>query len=322
MAKKTPPKSVTIVVPLYNEEAALPVFIDAMDAELKKIIEHSKQGLKFSILFVNDGSTDATEFLARQARPENFTVQLINLTRNFGKENALYAGLTHAKGDAVVPMDVDLQDPPKVLAQMIECWLSGAKIVNARRVSRNEDTFLKRISAIGFYKLFNLVSERSIPENVGDFRLMDRDVVDAVLQIKEKKRFNKEIFAWVGFTSEDVTFNRPERSAGIGKWSTWKLWNLALDGIFSASTVPLRVWSYIGFFFAVLSLCYGLIILLYTFVVGREVPGYSSTVLLILFFGGLNLVSLGVLGEYIGRIYLEVRDRPAFIIHSTYALDD
>ena len=315
-------KQITIVVPIYNEEAALPLYFDAMAEEISKIKKKSKTDLSFTLLFVNDGSNDASEFIVRNAKQKEYDVQLVNFSRNFGKEKALYAGLTYAQGDAIIPMDVDLQDPPSIIGKMVEIWLTGVMIVNAKRASRAEDTWWKRLTASAFYKVFNLVSERPIPENVGDFRLVDRSVVDAIIQIGDQKRFNKEIFAWVGFKSEEVEFIRPQRSHGEGKWSFWKLWNLALDGIFSASTLPLRLWSYIGFLISLFAFAYVLLVVLYTLVYGRDLPGYSSTIVMILGFGGLNLLSLGILGEYIGRIYTEVRNRPSFIVRSTFGLDD
>lgn len=320
--RKTQPKNITVVVPVYNEESALPVYFAAMSEALSEIRQKAPADLNFTLLFVNDGSRDSTEAIIRVAPQDVYKVQLVNLSRNFGKETALAAGLSHATGDAVIPMDVDLQDPPEVIGQMIGHWLNGALVVNAKRASRNEDTAFKRMSASGFYKIFNMFSDRPIPENVGDFRLLDRQVVDAINLVDDKKRFNKEIFSWVGFPSEVVEFHRPQRSEGEGKWSFWKLWNFALDGMFSASTVPLRIWSYIGFLCAVAAFVYAIFIFVYSLVVGPDVPGYSSTILLILFFGGLNLLSVGILGEYIGRIYTEVRNRPSFIVRSTYGLDE
>lgn len=315
-------KHITIVIPIFNEEAALPLYFDAMSQTVAGIKKQLKTGISFTLLFVNDGSRDASEFIVRNAKQDHYQIQLVNLSRNFGKEKALYAGMSYAQGDAVIPMDVDLQDSPDVIGKLIDHWLAGAKIVNAKRISRNEDTWWKRGTANLFYKVFNSFAERPIPENVGDFRLMDRQVVDAINQIDDQKRFNKEIFAWVGFQAEEVEFDRPERSDGEGKWSFWKLWNLALDGIFSASTLPLRLWGYLGFLCALFAFAYVLFVLVYSLAFGRDVPGYSSTIVMILFFGGLNLLSLGILGEYIGRIYTEVRGRPSFIVRSTFGMDE
>lgn len=315
-------KHITIVIPIYNEEAALPLYFDAMSAEIPKIKKQIKTDLSFTLLFVNDGSHDASEFIVRNAKQKEYAVQLVNFSRNFGKEKALFAGMNYAQGDAVIPMDVDLQDTPEIVGKLIERWLDGVQIVNAKRVSRTEDIWWKRMTANLFYKVFNLFSEKPIPENVGDFRLLDRQVVDAFNQIGDQKRFNKEIFSWVGFQSEEVEFDRPQRSEGEGKWSFWKLWNFALDGIFSASTLPLRLWGYIGFLISLSAFAYVLLVIFYTLVFGRDLPGYSSTIVMILMFGGLNLLSLGILGEYIGRIYAEVRNRPSFIVQSTFGMDE
>jgi len=313
---------ITIVIPVYNEEVSLPLYLNAMSDVIIGIKKKSKAQLSFTLLFVNDGSSDGSELIIRNAKRDNYKVQLVNLSRNFGKEKALFAGMSYTRGDAVIPMDVDLQDPPEVIVKMIEHWLAGAMIVNAKRASRSEDTWWKRGTAEWFYKVFNAFSERPIPENVGDFRLLDRQVVDAVIQVDDQKRFNKEIFAWVGFESVEVEFDRPERREGQGKWSFWKLWNLALDGIFSASTLPIRLWGYLGFLCSLFAFAYVLFVMVYSLVFGRDVPGYSSTIIMILFFGGLNLLSLGILGEYIGRIYTEVRDRPSFIVRSTFGMDE
>ena len=312
---------ISLIVPFLNEEDAIPIFLETADAELAKLKKKHK-AIKFSVLFVNDGSTDMGELIVTKAKMKSANVQLVNLTRNFGKEQALYAGFMHAESDAVIPMDVDLQDPPEVIDEMITKWRAGADIVDAKRARRDEDTAVKRVTATWFYKIFNIFSERPIPENVGDFRLFDRSVVDAVRKVGDRKRFNKEIFSWVGFKTDQVEFDRPERSTGQPSQSFWKLWNLALDGIFAGSTLPLRMWGYLGFLLSLMAFLYLVYIVLFTLVFGRDVPGYSSTITLILFFGGLNLLSVGILGEYIGRIYTEVRDRPTFLVRSTHGLDD
>ena len=219
-------------------------------------------------------------------------------------------------------MDVDLQDPPEVIDDMITEWRAGADIVDAKRASRSEDSFFQRFTAAGFYRVFNIFSERAMPENVGDFRLSDRDVVKALQQIGDKKRFNKEIFSWIGFKTAQIEFARPARAAGTSRHSFWRLWNMALDGIFSASTVPLRFWSYIGFLVALFTFLYLIFVILYTIAFGRQVPGYSSTIVAVLFFGGLNLLSVGIMGEYIGRIYAEVRNRPNYLIKSKFGMDE
>jgi glycosyltransferase involved in cell wall biosynthesis len=270
----------------------------------------------FDILFVNDGSRDRTERLILAAAEKRNDISLINFSRNFGKEAALTAGLHHATGDAVIPLDVDLQDPPEVIAEMIRRWQAGAKVVNARRARRDADTWLKKASANAFYRLFNALAEQPIPRDVGDFRLMDREVVQAIRQLGERSRCNKALFSWVGFETEEVTYERPPRAAGETQWSYWKLTKLALDAIFSSSTVPLRIWTYVGMMMAVVSLVYSAVLVVRTLIFGIDVPGYASTVILILVFGGLNMFALGIIGEYVGRIYTEVRQRPLYVVRS------
>ena len=302
----------SLVVPVCNEEAVIAPFFEAIGPVLETL---SPEGAT-DIVFVNDGSTDGTVAAIKAATPAGLSVSIVQLSRNFGKEAALFAGLAHARGDAVIPLDVDLQDPPEIIPEMVAKWRAGAEVVNARRVSRDQDTWLKRTTANGFYRVFNALAEHPIPSSVGDFRLLDRKVVDAVSSLGERSRFNKALFSWVGFETEEITFERPERMAGRSQWSYWKLWKLALDGIFASSTMPLRVWSYIGVAIGLMSLAYSAYLVLRTMVFGIDVPGYASTVVLILGFGAVNLFALGIIGEYVGRIYTEVRQRPLFIVRS------
>ena len=311
-------KKISLVVPVYNEQAAIQPFIERVDGALKSLAP----AITFEVVFVNDGSADATEAAIRGAASRDPRIKLINLSRNFGKEAALAAGLDLADGDAFIPIDVDLQDPPELMPEMIELWLDGAKIVNARRANRESDGWLKRLTAGLFYKIFNLLADRPIPSEVGDFRLLDREVVEVIRQLGERARFNKGLFSWVGFETEEVTYVRPARETGTTAWTYWKLWNFALDGIFSSTTVPLRIWSYVGLGMASASFLYAAYIFLTTLIVGRDTPGYASTVILILMFGGLNLMALGVIGEYVGRIFLEVRQRPLYVIRSRSIPDD
>jgi len=305
---------ITLIVPVYNEEASIPTFIDNVMSVLGEI----EAEVCFDILFVNDGSRDKTEQLILDAAAERDNIGLINLSRNFGKEAALFAGLRNAKGDAVIPLDVDLQDPPAVIIEMIALWLDGAKVVNARRARRDNDTWLKKQTANVFYRIFNAMAEHPIPRGVGDFRLLDREVVDAICQLGERSRFNKALFSWVGYEAAEVTYERPARSAGETCWSYWKLWKLALDGIFASSTIPLRIWTYIGMMMALASLAYSGFIFSRTLLFGVDVPGYASTIMLILIFGGINMFALGIIGEYVGRIYTEVRQRPVYIVRSQH----
>ncbi len=307
-------RRVTLIVPVFNEEDGITAFLD----KVTTVIDTLDQQVTFDILFVNDGSRDATERRILAEAAKRTDVSLINLSRNFGKEAALIAGLNHATGDAVIPLDVDLQDPPEVIHLMIERWLSGAKVVNARRSRRTGDSWLKAKSANAFYRIFNALSEQPIPRDVGDFRLMDREVVQVINQLGERSRCNKSLFSWVGFETEEVTYERPAREIGQTRWSYLKLWRLALDAIFSSSTLPLRIWTYFGMLMAVVSLVYSLFIIIQTLIFGNNVPGYASTVILILVFGGLNMFALGIIGEYVGRIYTEVRQRPLYIIRSQH----
>ncbi len=302
----------SLVVPVYNEEPSIPGFFNA----IQPVIAGLRERVRIDIVFVDDGSSDGTIGAIHAAAPAGLEVSLVQLSRNFGKEAALFAGLAHARGDAVIPLDVDLQDPPEVIPEMVAKWQAGAEVVNARRVSRDRDSWLKRTTANGFYRVFNALAEHPIPSSVGDFRLLDRKVVDVVSSLGERSRFNKALFSWVGFETEEITFERPERRAGQSQWSYWKLWKLALDGIFASSTMPLRIWSYIGVVIGVLSLAYSGYLILRTLVFGIDVPGYASTVVLILGFGAVNLFALGIIGEYVGRIYTEVRQRPLFIVRS------
>jgi polyisoprenyl-phosphate glycosyltransferase len=305
---------VSLIVPVFNEQQCVETFV----AKIAQVFADNSITCNHQILFVNDGSSDSTEFVIRGLMTTNPHISLVNLSRNFGKDAALSAGLEHAKGDAAIPMDVDLQDPPELIPDMIALWRGGAKIVNARRVDRSEDGILKRLSAGAFYRVFNALADRAIPQNVGDFRLLDRQVVDVIRTMGERARFNKALFSWVGFETAEVTFERPARTAGKSSWSYWKLWNFALDGIFASSTTPLRIWSYIGMTLATASFLYAGFILFMALFTGIDTPGYASTVILILLFGGLNLLAIGIIGEYVGRIYTEVRNRPLYIVRSIH----
>lgn len=308
----------SLVIPVFNEQDNISRFVACVSV----VMEERLHDTSYELVFVNDGSTDATELAIVQAQSSDYCVKLINLSRNFGKDAALLAGIKHASGSAVIPIDVDLQDPPDLIPEMVDKWRSGAKVVNARRIDRTQDTWTKRLTANWFYTVFNVLAEQKIPQNVGDFRLLDRQVVDVISEMGEHSRFNKALFSWVGFDAQEVTFERPARARGTTAWSYWKLWNFALDGIVSASTMPLRIWSYVGFCLAAASFLYAAYIFFYTVLLGVDTPGYASTVILILSFGGLNLFALGIVGEYVGRIYTEVRGRPLYIIRSSINLSE
>ncbi|MCW5721252.1 MAG: glycosyltransferase family 2 protein [Devosia sp.] len=302
----------SIVVPVFNEEDAVAPFI----AHLQPHIPADQ--VDYEIIFVNDGSRDGTLGALRGLLTLHPQIRIIDLTRNFGKEAAMSAGLDTARGDAVIVIDVDLQEPPELIAPMIARWREGFDVVYGQRVSRASDGFLKRHTAGGFYKLFNRLSPSKIPEDVGDFRLMDRRVVEALKLLPERVRFMKGLFAWVGFKSVAIEFERQPRHAGTTKFNYWRLWNFALDGITSFSTVPLRIWTYFGLAIAALSFLYGAFIVLRTLFLGIDMPGYASLSAAVLFLGGVQLIGLGVIGEYLGRVYMEVKRRPVYLAAAVY----
>ncbi|AHC33887.1 MULTISPECIES: glycosyltransferase family 2 protein [Pseudomonas] len=298
----------SLVVPLFNEEQAVKVFYQAVRQE------PALRDYTVEIVFINDGSTDRTAENTRAIALVDHDVVLINLSRNFGKEAALFAGLEHARGDAVIPMDVDLQDPVEVIPQLLAEWQKGADVVLAKRRDRSTDGYLKRHSASLFYHLLNHIAYPHIEENVGDFRLMDRKVVDVIKALPEQQLFMKGVLSWAGFDVAIVEYNRAPRVIGQSKFNAWKLWNLALDGITSFSTLPLRLWSYIGGCISLLALVYAGYLVLDKVLFGNAVPGYPSLMTAILFLGGVQLIGIGILGEYVGRIYMEAKHRPRYVV--------
>ncbi|MEI2263870.1 glycosyltransferase family 2 protein [Erwinia sp. CGal63] len=296
---------ISLIVPVYNEEEAIPIFYNTVKRELTQYT--------LEIIFINDGSTDSTSVIAQKLAAQDNAVRLINFTRNFGKESALFAGLENATGDAVIPIDVDLQDPISVIPKLIEKWQSGADVVLAKRIDRSSDGHLKRKTAEWFYRLHNKISSPKIEENVGDFRLLSREIVDNIKRLEERNLFMKGILSWVGGETAIVEYTREERVAGVSKFNGWKLWNLALEGITSFSTFPLRVWTYLGLLVAAFSFLYGAWMIIEKVIWGNAVRGYPSIMVSILFLGGVQLIGIGVLGEYIGRIYTEVKRRPKYI---------
>lgn len=300
--------TITLIVPIYNEQQSIELFYNEVMNKLKDL-PHSWQ-----ILFINDGSTDDSEQQVIKITQKDKRVRLLSFTRNFGKEAALFAGLSYAQGDAVIPLDVDLQDPIEVIPQLVQQWDKGFKMVLAKRSSREEDSWIKRITASLFYRFYNQLSYIHLEENVGDFRLIDRSIVQEIIKLPENKVFMKGIFAWAAYDVSIVEYKRPARQAGLTKFNAWKLWNLAIEGVTSFSHLPLRIWSYIGFFIAFFSFCYAVILILDKLFNGNPVAGYPSIMVSILFLGGVQLIGIGVLGEYIGRIYEEVKNRPKYII--------
>lgn len=306
--------SLSIVIPVFNEQESISLFLDAARPAVARALALIGADARAEFLFVDDGSSDRTaDILAILARL-NGDVRFIALSRNFGKEAALAAGLDRARGDAVIPIDVDLQDPPELIVTMVRQWLAGAQVVNARRADRSSDHWFKRWSAERFYRLINRLSDHPIPENVGDFRLLDRQAVDVIKQLGEQARFTKGLFSWIGFRVATVDYERAPREAGVSKWRLGKLWSLAIDGITASTTMPLRIWSYIGGGIALLAFAYAAFLVVHTMLTGVDTPGYASIMVTVLMLGGLNLMSLGIIGEYLGRVAREVRNRPLYIV--------
>jgi glycosyltransferase involved in cell wall biosynthesis len=304
--------SLSIIVPVFNEEKMVELFLN----EISKTLNSLKE--TYEIIFINDGSKDNTLNTLISLKSSYPFIRIINLSRNFGKEAAMTAGLDKALGEAIIPMDVDLQDPPELIQEFITKWKEGHDVVLAKRVDRTTDSFMKRLSAEFFYKFHNKIAYVPIPENVGDYRLITRKVLNAIRSMPENQRFMKGIFSWVGFNSVVVEYKRNNRQAGQSSFNGWKLWNFALDGITSFSTMPLKIWLYIGCFIASISFFFGIWIILKTLIFGIDWPGYASLVTVMLFLGGIQLIGIGILGEYIGRIYMESKHRPIYIVENEY----
>lgn len=303
---------ISLVVPAYNESGNVKQFLDAAKEAL------GTTGMSYEIVVVNDGSTDDTLPRLMQLIGGNPELRIIDLSRNFGKEAALTAGMDAAIGRAVIPMDADLQHPPKLIPLLIERWQQGFDVVLCRRASRDTDHWLQRWVSRLFYRVHNAVSELDIPQDVGDFRLLDRKVVEALRLLPERRRFMKGIFAWVGFRTSVIEFEADERHTGESNFSGWHLWNLALEGITSFSTVPLRIWTYVGGVVSIAAIGYATKVVVSTIISGSDLPGYPSLFCAILFLGGVQLIGIGVLGEYIGRIYSEVKQRPIYLVRSRH----
>ncbi|WP_274630262.1 glycosyltransferase family 2 protein [Arvimicrobium flavum] len=302
----------SVVVPVFNEEASIEAFL----SRVRPILD--AQGLSgYEIIFVNDGSRDATlSRLEAEARADS-RIRIIDLSRNFGKEAALTAGIDHAAGNAVIPIDVDLQDPPELIPEMLARWRQGYDVVLASRNDRSSDTWFKRVTASLFYRTMLRLSDVEIPPQTGDFRLMDRRVVETLKLMPERTRFMKGVFAWVGFRTTTIYFKRERRLAGEPQQKLGKLIRLAVDGIVSFTSLPLRIWSVVGALAAALGLVYMTFIVVRTLIFGIDLPGYASLLVVMLFFSGLILLSIGVLGEYIARIFVEVKQRPLYIVRET-----
>ena len=304
----------SVVAPMFNEMENLDYFFERVRGVLKKT------GLSYEIVCVNDGSRDATLSGLIKHRDADPAIKIVDLSRNFGKDIALTAGLDFARGDAVIPIDSDLQDPPELIEELIKKWREGFDVVYATRRTRQGESSFKRATASLFYQLFDQLSVVKMPRNTGDFRLMDRRAVDALKRMPERNRFMKGLFAWVGYRQTAVMYDREKRHAGTTKWNYWRLWNFALDGITGFSSIPLRIWTYIGMIVSVLAFLYALFLIGLKIVHGNDVPGYSSLMVAVLFLGGIQLITLGVLGEYMARIFDEVKGRPLYLVRETHGV--
>lgn len=301
---------ISVIVPCFNEEEAIPYFYDAMEKVRKEMRE------KFEYIFVNDGSKDGTLKVLRQLSGQDQAVRYLSFSRNFGKEAALYAGLQAAKGDLVTVMDVDLQDPPEMLIEMKAMLEANADLdcVGTRRVSRDGEPPIRSFFAKLFYKLMNKISQVEVVDGARDFRLMRRHMVDAILSVSEYNRFSKGIFAWVGFETEYLPYKNVERVAGQTSWSFWKLLSYSIEGIINFSDTPLNIASYTGFFTFLLSLVLMVFVVFKTLVFGDPTIGWPSTICIILFLGGLQLMTIGILGKYLAKVFLETKKRPVYIV--------
>jgi glycosyltransferase involved in cell wall biosynthesis len=301
---------ISIVIPAYNEQEVLPAFHARLTSAVAEL------SYAFEIVYINDGSTDATLTILEDLYAKDPRVAIVDLSRNFGKEIALTAGLHNAQGVAVVVIDADLQDPPELIPQLITEWENGFDVVYARRTQRKGETWLKKASATGFYRVIQRLSKVRIPEDTGDFRLLSRRAVEALNTLSEQHRFMKGLFAWIGYKQKAVYYDRDPRFAGKTKWNYWKLWNFAIEGITSFTTAPLKFATYIGFLTAFVAFIYGSYMLVRTLFFGNPVPGYPSLIVIILFLGGVQLMAIGVVGEYVGRIFTETKRRPLYFLNA------
>ncbi len=302
------PYSLSVVVPVFDEAPVLPEFHRRLGAALDSLRAPSE------IIYVNDGSRDQSSAMLARFHADDARVAVIELSRNFGKEIAMTAGLDCAQGDAVIVIDSDLQDPPELIGDMVRAWREGFDVVFMRRAHRAQESWFKKATAAAFYRVIGRMSEIDIPENVGDFRLLSRRAVLAFRRLPERSRFMKGLFAWIGFPSRELTYDRDGRFAGETKWNYWKLWNFALEGITSFSAAPLKIASYVGFLTALVAFSYGVYVIAKTLLYGDPVRGFPTLVVLVLFLGGLQLMALGVIGEYIARMFVEVKQRPLYLV--------
>ena len=306
-------KKISIIAPFFNEEESLPIFLEEVLNIVGELAEYN-----FEIIFIDDGSTDNSLVFLKEKAKENKNIIVLELSRNFGKEAALTAGIDIAVGSAIIPIDVDLQDPPNLINKMIKQWESGSDVVLAKRENRLNENFLKRISASFFYKIYSFFVGNSKISNVGDFRLIDKRVVDNIKNLKEKNRYMKGLLSWPGFSSAEIPYTRNKRKAGKSKFTFLKLLNLGFEGVTSFSVLPLKFFTFIGFVGIIFSFFFAIIILFQKIFYENFIEGYAFLILLILFFGSFQLLGIGILGEYIGKIYIETKNRPIYIIKNRY----
>ncbi len=302
-------KKISVLVPCFNEEQSLPLLYP----ELKKLMD-GDTAYEWEVLFVNDGSYDGTLDLLRQYRSQDERINYVSLTRNFGKEAAMLAGFDYVTGDCMVIIDADLQDPPELIPEMIKWWEQGYEDVYARRKSRGRESWLRKHLSMMFYRMLQQSSRFDVLKNVGDFRLLDRRCINALKRMRESERYTKGMFSWIGFKKKEIVFDRQDRHAGKSSWNYRQLFSLAIDGITSFSTLPLRISTIAGFFISMLALIYMLVVFFRALIWGNPVEGYPSLLVIILFLGGIQLLSLGIIGEYIGRIYNETKNRPDYLV--------
>jgi polyisoprenyl-phosphate glycosyltransferase len=300
----------SVVVPAYNETQVLPLFHSTLSEVMRTT------GARYEIIYIDDGSTDDTLSVLNGIRERDQSVAIIELSRNFGKEVAISAGLDHAQGDAVIVIDADLQDPPELIDEFLREWHNGYDVVSGRRTKREGESLLKITTAKWFYRVINRLSDVEIPHDTGDFRLISRQALEALKSLRETHRYMKGLFAWIGFSHKEVAYQRQARAAGKTKWNYWRLWNFALEGITSFSDVPLKIATYLGVFTSGIAFIYGLYFLVRTLLFGNPVDGYPSLILIVLFMGGIQLICIGIIGEYLARTYNESKSRALYFVKS------
>jgi glycosyltransferase involved in cell wall biosynthesis len=306
---------ISVIVPMYNEVPNIAPFFARLIPVLDRL------GTTYEIVCVDDGSSDRTLDVVLDVRKNNPAVKVVSLSRNFGKDVALTAGIEHAVGAALIPIDCDLQDPPELIEQMLQKWREGYEVVLATRRARRGETRLKRATANIFYRTLRRIADFPIPPDTGDFRLMDRRVANALGTLPERARFMKGLFAWLGFSQTTILYEREPRHAGASQWSYWRLWNFAIDGMTSFSSFPLKVWSYVGLAISLLAFLYATFLIFLRLRKGIDVPGYASLMVTVLFLGGVQLITLGIIGEYLARIYIEVKGRPLYVVRQRYGFE-